>query len=284
MLPYRTAARWVKAFREGRDAVQDNLRTGWSQGENNTVELFASQFDADRRWTVRELTAELVVCHKTFCTTFWVTANLQHFWYPTKFPKYNNGTAIQSRRPCWTLAKGTNCRYGRKLGSLIRTKLEMPIKWMEASRFSSSRGSAHYTLCCEGDADCGVSNTASRSTSKVDGKRYLLLYVPAAPPSSRAQEKTTILCGTELHFPWQFKESHRCWFHGPLAPPGNGKIWNIHHSQPIWVHAITISSPKWNNHCEGPGTTQEMNLPVHSIRNINKDWRTDGVRRLPNIW
>ena len=29
-----------------------------------------------------------------------------------------------------------------------------------------------------------------------------------------------------------------------------------------WVHAITISSPKWKNHCESPGTTQEMNLSV----------------------
>ena len=27
-LPYRTVARWVKAFRKGRDAVQENLRTG----------------------------------------------------------------------------------------------------------------------------------------------------------------------------------------------------------------------------------------------------------------
>ena len=27
-LPYRTVARWVKVFREGRDAVQDNLRAG----------------------------------------------------------------------------------------------------------------------------------------------------------------------------------------------------------------------------------------------------------------
>ena len=29
-----------------------------------------------------------------------------------------------------------------------------------------------------------------------------------------------------------------------------------------WIHAIMISSPKWKNHCEGPGTTQEMNLSV----------------------
>ena len=27
-LPYSTVARWIKAFREGSDAVQNNLRTG----------------------------------------------------------------------------------------------------------------------------------------------------------------------------------------------------------------------------------------------------------------
>ena len=30
----------------------------------------------------------------------------------------------------------------------------------------------------------------------------------------------------------------------------------------FWVHAITISSPKWKNYCERSGTTQEMNLSV----------------------
>ncbi|KAJ4427216.1 hypothetical protein ANN_24833 [Periplaneta americana] len=37
-LPYRTVARWVKAFREGRDAVQDNLRTGRPRVEDNTAD------------------------------------------------------------------------------------------------------------------------------------------------------------------------------------------------------------------------------------------------------
>ena len=53
------------------------------------------------------------------------------------------------------------------------------------------------------------------------------------------------------------------------------------------THAITISSLKWKNHCEGPDTTQDMNLSNaigRSIRKINKDTRADGVRRLPNIW
>ena len=64
-LSYRTVARWVKAFREDRDAVQGNLRTGRSHVENNTVQLLSSMLDADRRWTARELAAEVhkIVLH-----------------------------------------------------------------------------------------------------------------------------------------------------------------------------------------------------------------------------
>ena len=29
-----------------------------------------------------------------------------------------------------------------------------------------------------------------------------------------------------------------------------------------WDRAITISSPNWKSHCEGPGTTQEINLSM----------------------
>ena len=43
---------------------------------------------------------------------------------------------------------------------------------------------------------------------------------------------------------------------------GNGVFCNIHLTHSIWVHAMTISSPKWKNLCEAPGTTQEMNLSV----------------------
>ena len=41
-----------------------------------------------------------------------------------------------------------------------------------------------------------------------------------------------------------------------------GRVWNIHRTHPISVNAITISSPAWKNHCEGPSTTQEINLSV----------------------
>ena len=48
-LPYPTVARWVKASRKGRDAVQDNLCTGRRPHvENNTGQLLASLLDADR--------------------------------------------------------------------------------------------------------------------------------------------------------------------------------------------------------------------------------------------
>ena len=49
-LPYRTVTQWVKAFREGRDAVQDNLRIVRLHEENSTVQLLASLLDADHRY------------------------------------------------------------------------------------------------------------------------------------------------------------------------------------------------------------------------------------------
>ena len=66
----------------------------------------------------------------------------------------------------------------------------------------------------------------------------------------------------------------------------NGRFWNIHRTHPIWVHAITISSQKWKNHWEGPGIAHDefMRAIWRSIRNMNKDGRADGVRRLLNIW
>ena len=93
---------------------------------------------------------------------------------------------------------------------------------MEASRFSSYKESAAYTMSCDDDVHYSVchwwGNTTPRCTSKADGKRYLLLHVSAEPPSSGAQEKTTSVGRTEpLHSSWQCKESHFCCCRGPLA-------------------------------------------------------------------
>ena len=42
----------------------------------------------------------------------------------------------------------------------------------------------------------------------------------------------------------------------------NRRFWNIHCTHPMWIHAITISSPKWKSHYEGPGWRQEKNLSL----------------------
>ena len=97
-------ARWVKVFREGRDAVQDNFHKGRLHGGDhigtrisegvgkiihlsieppkititnnpNTVQFLASLLDADHRWTVSELATEVGVAMSqklcsTLCTTF----------------------------------------------------------------------------------------------------------------------------------------------------------------------------------------------------------------------
>ncbi|KAJ4439571.1 hypothetical protein ANN_07698 [Periplaneta americana] len=47
------------AITQHQDAVQDNLHTGRPRVEDNTVQLLASLLDADRRWTARELAAEV---------------------------------------------------------------------------------------------------------------------------------------------------------------------------------------------------------------------------------
>ena len=75
---------------------------------------------------------------------------------------------------------------------------------------------------------------------------------------------------------------------------GNGRFWNIHHTHPMWTHAITISSPEWTTDVSTAGshlcicvyiTRDELiHTRGRSIRNINIDGRVDGVRRLPNIW
>ncbi|PNF14876.1 hypothetical protein B7P43_G05136 [Cryptotermes secundus] len=64
-LPYRTVARWVKLFREERNAIQDSSRSGRSHVDSHTIQLLASLLDVDRRWAARELAAEVGVCHKT---------------------------------------------------------------------------------------------------------------------------------------------------------------------------------------------------------------------------
>jgi len=58
-------ARWVKLFREGRDSIQDSRRSGRPHVANHTIELLASLLDVERRWTGRELAADIGEGHET---------------------------------------------------------------------------------------------------------------------------------------------------------------------------------------------------------------------------
>ena len=45
----------------------------------------------------------------------------------------------------------------------------------------------------------------------------------------------------------------------------NVRFWNIHRDHPIWVHAITISSPKWKNQCEEPVQHTRWTYPFYRV-------------------
>jgi len=54
-LPYRTVARWVKAFNEGRQNVADMRRPGRPSVSEEEVCAFTALLDSDQRHTIREL-------------------------------------------------------------------------------------------------------------------------------------------------------------------------------------------------------------------------------------
>ncbi|GFU16268.1 HTH_48 domain-containing protein [Trichonephila clavipes] len=64
-LPYRTVARWVKAFREGRQNVADMYRPGFSNVSEGEVHAVAALMGSDRRLTIRELTRLTGFAHTT---------------------------------------------------------------------------------------------------------------------------------------------------------------------------------------------------------------------------
>ena len=160
-----------------------------------------------------------------------------------------------------------------------------------ASRFSSSKESAPYTMFCEGDVHSGVlhwwGNTLLRRTSKEDDERCLLLYAHAALPLFSAQEKSVSLCGKEpYHSSCQCKESHRYWYHGPLCywqwEILEHPTYSFYMSLCIYDLFAKVTEPPrvtWYN------TRDELIRDMgRSVMNINKAGLADVVWRLPNIW
>ncbi|PSN31068.1 hypothetical protein C0J52_24188 [Blattella germanica] len=64
-LPYRTVARWVKAFNAGHNRVEHMPRPDRPSVSEEDVEHLSAQLDIDRRQTVRELALEIGLSHMT---------------------------------------------------------------------------------------------------------------------------------------------------------------------------------------------------------------------------
>ena len=64
-LPYRTGARWVHAFRAGRQNATDQPWPGRPSATEAQVSSVATLLETDRQWTIRELACETGLSHTT---------------------------------------------------------------------------------------------------------------------------------------------------------------------------------------------------------------------------
>ena len=126
--------------------------------------------------------------------------------------------------------RGTTCRKPSARPSLLMFGIDRPI-----ARISSSL--VLYRLPRNG--------SCRSDRNRMDSYRVSTVDVPESPIASGARRPWQQQWCDSLHF-------HEKWW-GSVPP-----------SVVVFacVHAITISSPKWRTHCEGPGTTQELNLSL----------------------
>ncbi|GBM26130.1 hypothetical protein AVEN_87282-1 [Araneus ventricosus] len=64
-LSYRTVARWVKAFRAGRNEPADLHRTSRPFIPQHQIDILRCLFSIDRLWSLRELSVEAYLIHQT---------------------------------------------------------------------------------------------------------------------------------------------------------------------------------------------------------------------------
>ena len=204
---------WVKALREGRDAVQDNLCTVRPHMENNTVQFLVSLFDADRRWTATWVSSgSCGVCHKSVLHILYDILDyhkLAACWITHEISK------VQQLH-CCAVTQALLDRYQRKVTTFLDKTLAHSYEPNLKCQSNEWKHQGSPLLKKVHPRQCAVKvlflwhiwgNTAPCCTSKADDKFCILLHVPAAPPSSSTQEKTMTLGGTELHrSSWQCKE------------------------------------------------------------------------------
>ena len=260
VLPYCT----VRVFWEGRDAVQDDPT--WRITQFNSL-LPCSMLIVDGLRMTLQQKSEYVT---KLCSTFWVTQTRNtldiqwHFWGATMAVLCSCTGLIELVPKGTLLLSWTNCLYGWNLGSFIWTNLQIPIKWMEASWFSSSKESVPNTMCNEGDVHWGIwhlfGNTAPCCTSKADSKRCLLLCVPATPPSSSAQNPIILQDNARSHTAVAVIDLLRCWQSEILEHPPYS---------PNMIPCDTISLPMCKNSAREP-VQHKRCLPNIWLKVINK--------------
>ena len=64
-LPYRTVARWVAAFRDGRERVEHMPRSGHPLVSDENIQLVSALVEMDRNVTIRQLQQDTGLAHST---------------------------------------------------------------------------------------------------------------------------------------------------------------------------------------------------------------------------
>ena len=172
--------------------------------EKKTFHVLASLLDCDRRWTAREIAAEVGVCHKTLLHIVHDILGyhkLAVLWIPHEISE------VQQWHRC-TIAQTLLDRYQRDGSDFLERSIAIYETWARSYERNSKCQSnewkhpgsprskkVHPTLCAAKvifivvyDIDEVIGPTAPCCSSKADGKRCFLLHVPAASPSSSAQE------------------------------------------------------------------------------------------------
>ncbi|XP_035214373.1 uncharacterized protein LOC118188118 [Stegodyphus dumicola] len=96
-LPYSTVARWVQAFRSGRNETADLQRTGQSSIPQEQIGILSGLLNIDCRWTVRELSLEVGLSHQTVWHIMKKSLNMRKIpsrWVPNRL------TEIQKAPVC----------------------------------------------------------------------------------------------------------------------------------------------------------------------------------------
>ena len=173
-------------------AVQDDP----TQRKKKTFQLLATLLDCDRRWTAREIAAEVGVCHKTLLHIVHDILGyhkLAVLWIPHEISE------VQQWHRC-TIAQALLDRYQSDGSDFLERIIAMDGTWACQSNEWKHPGSPHpkkvrTTQCAAKvmfivvyDIDEVIGPTAPCCSSKADSKRCFLLHITTTPPSSRAQE------------------------------------------------------------------------------------------------